>query len=164
MYKAARSLPDFLPYQLGRETSRTMKAIEVRKNNAHWIPASQVFGDGALDEGRELAYQAVLSDRRAEGAGIAYLLRLTPPPGKLVRAIAVSRSDEHVYLLKGGYCNKAGEMVRFPGDYILNPEGHPHGFFAAVETEVLVICRGEPDEIREFGAVDLLRPGTRVEQ
>lgn len=142
-----------------------MKAIEVRQNSAQWIPASQIFGDAALDEGRELAYQAVLSDRRVEGGGIAYLLRLTPPPGKLVKAIAVARSDEHVYLLKGGYCNKAGEMIRFPGDYILNPEGHPHGFFAAVETEVLVICRGEPDEIREFGAVDVLRPDSRrIEQ
>lgn len=70
-----------------------------------------------------------------------------------------------MYLLKGGYCNRAGEMVRFSDYYILNPEGHPHGFFAAVETEVVVICRGEPDEILEFGAVDLLRhEGTRIEQ
>lgn len=135
-----------------------MKAIEVHNGNAQWIPASRIIGEAALHGGREIAYQAVLSDRRSEGGGIAYLLRLVPPPGKLVRAIAVARSDEHVYLLKGGYSNKAGELVHFPADYILNPEGHPHGFFASVETEVLVICRGEPDEIREFGVVDLRRP------
>ena len=135
-----------------------MKAIEVKKNDARWTPASGALGAGAIHEGRELAYRAVLSDRRAEGGGIAYLLKVTPPPGKLVRAIAVARSDENVYLLEGGYCNKAGDLIHFPGDYILNPEGHPHGFFAAVETKVLVICRGEPDEIREFGVMDPIQP------
>lgn len=150
-------MPDFFVPSQTKETTKTMKAIEIRRNSADWIPVSQTFGAAALHEGRELAYQALLSDRRAEGGGVAYLLRVAPPSGKLVRAIALARSDEHVYLLKGGYCDKTGEMVRFPGDYILNPAGHPHGFFAAVETEVLIICRGEPDEIREFGAVDLLR-------
>jgi hypothetical protein len=56
----------------------------------------------------------VLSDRRAQGGGLAYLLKLTPPPGKLVKAIAVSRSDEHVYLLEGGYSNKAGALIHSP--------------------------------------------------
>lgn len=135
-----------------------MKAIEVKKNDVRWAPASRMLGAGALHEGRELVHQAVLSDRRAAGGGIAYLLRVMPPPGKIVRAIAVARSDENVYLLEGGYCNKAGDLIHFPGDYILNPQGHPHGFFAAVETKVLVICRGEPDEIREFGVVDPIQP------
>ncbi|MCL5043765.1 MAG: hypothetical protein M1336_00505 [Deltaproteobacteria bacterium] len=131
-----------------------MKAIEVRKDEVKWAAGSTMLGAGAVHQGRELLHRAVLSDRRAEGGGFAYLLRLTPPPGKLLRAIATSRSDEHVYLLEGGYCNKAGKLIHFPGDYLLNPEGHPHGFFVAVETRVLVICRGEPDEIREFGVVD----------
>ncbi|HZO80715.1 MAG TPA: hypothetical protein VFB33_03395 [Candidatus Binataceae bacterium] len=134
-----------------------MKAISVRQNDAQWVPASRILGAGAVYDGRELVHRAVLSDRRAEGGGIAYLLKVTPPPGKLVRAIAVARSDENVYLLAGGYCNKAGELIYSPGDYILNPEGHPHGFFAAVETTVLVICRGEPDDIREFGVIDPVR-------
>ncbi len=135
----------------------SMKAIHVRTNEANWIPASRSLGEDALYEGRELAYLAVLSDRRAEGGGIAYLLKITPPPGKLVRAIAVARSDENVYLLEGGYTNKAGELIHFPGDCLLNPEGHPHGFFTSVETIELVICRGEPDEIREFGVADIIR-------
>jgi len=135
-----------------------MKAIQARKSEANWVPASRMFGEGALYDGRELAHMAVLSDRRAEGGGIAYLLKVTPPQGELVRAIAVARSDEHVYLLKGGYTNKAGELIHFPGDYILNPEGHRHGFFSSVETMGLVICRGEPDEIREFGVVDIVQP------
>jgi len=135
-----------------------MKAIEVKKNEVKWAPASSMLGSGALYEGRELVDRAVLSDRRAEGGGIAYLLRIMPPAGKLVRVIAVARSDENVYLLEGGYCNKTGDLIHFSGDYILNPEGHPHGFFAAVETKVLVICRGEPDEIRDFGVVDPIQP------
>lgn len=131
-----------------------MKAINVKQNDAEWVAASRLLGEGAVYEGRELVYQAVLSDRRPEGGGIAYLLRVTPPPGKLVRVIAVARSDEHVFLLEGGYCNKAGQLIHSAGDYILNPQGHPHGFFSAVETRVLVICRGEPDEIKEFGVID----------
>jgi hypothetical protein len=135
-----------------------MKAIQVRKNEANWVPASKTFGERALYEGREIAYMAVLSDRRGEGGGIAYLLKITPPPGKLVRAIAVSRSDESVFLLEGGYTNKAGELIHFPGDYMLNPEGHPHGFFTSVDTVSLVICRGDSDEIREFGVADIVQP------
>lgn len=135
-----------------------MKAITVKQNEAEWMAASSVLGAGAVYQGRELVYRAVLSDRRAEGGGIAYLIRVTPPPGKLARVIAVARSDEHVYLLEGGYCNKAGDLIHPAGDYILNPEGHPHGFFAAVATRVLVICRGEPDEIREFRVIDPIRP------
>jgi hypothetical protein len=135
-----------------------MKAIEVRKAEVQWSGASAALGPQALYDGREVAYQAVLSDRRAAGGGFAYLLKLEPPAGKLLRAIAVSRSDENVYLLEGGYCDKAGRIIHFPGDYILNPQGHPHGFFAAVPTTVLVICRGEPDEIREFGVVEPIRP------
>jgi hypothetical protein len=105
-----------------------MKAIHVREEHSHPGAASKSFGERALYEGRELAYMAVLSDRRSEGGGIAYLRKITPPPGKLVRAIAGSRSDEDVYLLEGGYTNKAGELIHFPGDYMLNPEGHPHSF------------------------------------
>lgn len=137
-----------------------MKAIQVRKEEVKWVPASAMFGAGALYDGHELAHIAVLSDRRAEGGGIAYLLRVTPPAGKLVRAIAMSRSDENVYLLEGGYSNKTGELIHPAGDYILNPDGHPHGFFTSVDTVSLVICRGEPDEVREFGVVDPVQAGS----
>ncbi len=59
---------------------------------------------------------AVLSDRCAEGGRIACLLKLTPPPGKLLRAIALARSDENLFLPEGGYTNKGGELIYFPGD------------------------------------------------
>lgn len=135
-----------------------MKAIQVKKNEVNWVPASKSLGERALYEGRELANMAILSDRRGEGGGIAYMLKIMPPRGKLVRAIAVSRSDENVFLLEGGYTNKAGEMIHFPGDYMLNPEGHPHGFFTSVETVALVVCRGDSDEIRDFGVADIIQP------
>ncbi|MGH7985529.1 MAG: hypothetical protein ACRD4Q_03455 [Candidatus Acidiferrales bacterium] len=89
-------------------------------NEVKWTPASAGLGAGALYEGRELVNRAVLSDRRADGGGIAYLLRIMPPAGKLVRAIAVARSDENVYLLEGGYCTKRATRFIFP-DYMLNP-------------------------------------------
>jgi hypothetical protein len=139
-----------------------MKAIQVRKNEVNWMPASKTLGERARYEGRELAYMAVLGDRRNEGGGIAYLLKITPPPGKLVRAIATSRSDENVYLLEGGYTNKAGQLIHSPGDYMLNPEGHPHGFFTSIDTIALVVCRGDSDEIRDFGVADIIQPEVSI--
>lgn len=135
-----------------------MKAINVRTPDAQWIAGSAVLGSRAIYQGRETARLKILSDRRAEGGGVAYLLNVLPPPGKIVRTIAIAQSDEHVYVLEGGYCNKAGELIHFPGDYILNPDGHPHSVFVAIETTTLVICRGEPDKVSELGVVDPIKP------
>jgi hypothetical protein len=58
-------------------------------------------------------------------------------------------------VLEGGYYNRSGEPLRFPGDYALNPGGRPHSAFIGQETVSLVVYAGEPDEIREFEVVDL---------
>lgn len=136
-----------------------MKAINVRTAEAAWTPASQTMGSRTVYEGKETVRMKILSDRRAEGGGLAYMLNVLPPPGKIVRIIAVAQSDENVYLLQGGHCNKAGEQIHFPGDYTLNPKGHPHSAYFAAETTSLVICTGEPDELRELGVIDPIQPG-----
>jgi hypothetical protein len=51
------------------------------------------------------------------------MLKFSHPAGKLIKSVSVARSDEHVYLLEGGYCNRAGEQLRIPGRYGLTLRG-----------------------------------------
>ncbi len=131
------------------------KGVFRRSAALEWEPGGGLFGGKSLLDGRELAWVKVLSDRRGDGEGIAYLLNLRPPAGRLINLVATARSDEHVWLLEGGYCDRNGVQRNFPGDYILNPTGHRHGGFVGAEAVALVVCTGEPDEILGF---DLLEP------
>lgn len=137
------------------------KAISHRTAEIDWVPASKVrdiYIGGPDYNGKELAWVKVLSDRRIEGKGFAYMLKLCPPERKMINLVAVARSDEHVWLLEGGFCDRRGRQRAFPGDYKLNPEGHPHGALCAEETVALVICTGEPDETRELTVLDIPIP------
>jgi hypothetical protein len=96
-----------------------------------------------------------LSDRRAEGAGIAYLLRFSPPEGKLIKVVAIARSDEHVFNLAGGRATKSGQPVSSAGGYSLNPEGQPHSAMIAAETTAFVLYTGEPDEVKSVEVLDI---------
>ncbi len=131
------------------------KAAKIATEKIDW----QVFaGPGGLlaeHDGAPFAYIKELSDRRKDGGGYAYLLRLVPPTGCMVRIIAIARSDEHVFLLEGGYCNKAGELIAAPGAFGLNVKGSPHSAFCAVETVGYVVCTGDPDEIRGLDVVPI---------
>jgi hypothetical protein len=104
-------------------------------------------------DGVPVAWTKVLSDRRAAGGGFACLLRFCPPADQLIKIVAVARSDEHIYILEGGHCNKLGERLAFPGSYGINAEGRPHSAFFAEETIALAIYRGESDEVHEFDVI-----------
>ena len=106
-------------------------------------------------EGRDIVQIKLLSDRRKEGGGIAWLSKFSPPPGKIIKIVAKALSDEHVYNLKFGRATKSGEPVRASGGYTLNPEGQPHSAFIGSESISLVIYRGEPDEIVSLEVVDI---------
>ncbi len=108
----------------------------------------------ALHEGREIIESAILSDRRAEGGGLALLSKVSPPPGKLVKIVAVAHSDEHVFNLTGGRSTKSGRPVRAATDYTLNPEGQVHSVLIGTESLSLVIYRGESDENLSFDVID----------
>jgi hypothetical protein len=136
-----------------------MNSIIVDSNNVPWSSAHEVFGPNSLYEGKEVVRHKILADRRSEGGGITYLLRFSPPPAKLLKIVATAASDEHVYLLEGGYCDKAGTQLRFPGTYGLNPRGKPHSAFVGVETIALVIYTGAPDEIHDFGVIERITAG-----
>lgn len=120
-----------------------------------WTPGFEMYGPAAVYDGRPVLELKTLSDRRSEGGGVAYLLRASPPPGKLIKIIAVARSDEHVWNLSGGRANKSGQPVGAAGGYALNPEGQPHSAMIATETTALVIYAGEPDEVKSVEIVDI---------
>ena len=122
---------------------------------AEWTSGVPFYGPGAVYDGRDIVQLKVLSDRRAEGGGIAWLARFSPPPGKLIKIVATALSDEHVFNLEGGRATKSGAPARAAGGYTLNPEGQPHSALIASETESLVIYHGEPDRIISIEVVEL---------
>src|SRR5215207_9127122 len=87
--------------------------------------------------------------------GIAWLVKMTPPAGKLIKIVAVALSDEHIFSLQSGRSTKSGERSQASGGYGLNPKGQPHRAMIAEETMALVIYAGEPDEIRSMEVVDI---------
>lgn len=133
-----------------------MPSTRTHPDDVSWTPATELFGDGAFYQGQPVLEVKTLSDRRAEGGGVAHLLRASPPPGKLIKIVAVARSDEHVFNLSGGgRANKSGKPVGKPGGYTLNPEGQPHSAMIAEENISLVIYRGEPDEVSSVEVLDI---------
>ncbi len=131
-----------------------MQSINLDTETMDWAPGTSLFGPGAVWEGRELVQIKTLSDRRAEGEGIAYIFRFTPPDGKVIRIVAVARSDEHIFNLQGGRGTKSGEKLRFAGNYGLNPRGKPHSAFVSSETIALVVYTGEPDDVHSIDVID----------
>lgn len=100
-----------------------MVSIHVDIDNLEWTPGSAKYGAAAIHDGKEIIQSKILSDRRKEGGGLALLSKVSPPPGKLVKIVAVARSDEHVFNLEGGRATKSGQPVRSAADYTLNSEG-----------------------------------------
>jgi len=120
-----------------------------------WTSAVPFYGPAANHEGRDIVQLKVLSDRRLDGGGIAWLVRFTPPAGKLIKIVATALSDEHIFSLQGGRGTKTGERAQGSGGYGLNPKGQPHSAMITTETMSLVIYTGEPDEINSMEVVDI---------
>ncbi len=132
-----------------------MASTHVDLSRTEWVSGVKFYGPGAVYDGRDIVQLKILSDRRAEGGGIAWLGKFSPPPGKLIKIVATALSDEHVFNLEGGRATKSGAPARASGGYTLNPEGQPHSALIADETVSLVIYRGEPDEIVSLEVVDV---------
>jgi hypothetical protein len=133
-----------------------MVSTHVDIENAEWTPGIPFYGPAAVYDGKDIVQLKVLSDRRHEGGGIAWLAKFSPPAGKLIKIVATALSDEHVFNLEGGRATKSGQPARSSGGYTLNPEGQPHSAFIGTETVSLVIYRGEPDEIVSMEVVDAM--------
>jgi len=102
-----------------------MVSIHVDIEQAEWTPGIPFYGPAACYDGKDIVQLKVLSDRRAEGGGIAWLGKFSPPPGKLIKIVATALSDEHVFNLEGGRATKSGAPARASGGYTLNPTGQP---------------------------------------
>jgi len=132
-----------------------MASLHVDIETMPWTSGVPFYGPAAIHDGKEIVQLKVLSDRRREGGGIAWLVRFLPPPGKLIKIVAVALSDEHIFSLEGGRANKSGQPVRGTGGYGLNPTGQPHSAMIATETVSLIVYTGEPDEIKSMEVVDV---------
>src|SRR6201993_3810847 len=132
-----------------------MVSIHVDIDEAEWTPGIPFYGPAARYDGKDIVQLKILSDRRPEGGGIAWLAKLSPPPGKLIKIVATALSDEHIFNLEGGRVTKAGQPARSSGGYTLNPKGQPHSALIGSETVSLVIYRGEPDEITSMEVIDV---------
>jgi hypothetical protein len=131
-----------------------MTSTHVDIAQAEWTPGTPFYGPSTIYQGKPIVQLKVLSDRRSEGGGIAWLGKFTPPTGKLIKIVATALSDEHVFNLEGGRGTKSGQPVRASGGYTLNPKGQPHSAFIATETVSLIVYTGEPDEIVSMEVVD----------
>ena len=132
-----------------------MASTHVDYNEMDWASAVPFYGPAAVWLGKDVVQLKVLSDRRADGGGIAWLVKFTPPPGKLIKIVATALSDEHVFNLQGGRSTKSGQPAQRSGGYGLNPKGQPHSAMIAQETTALVIYAGEPDRIDSMEVVDV---------
>jgi hypothetical protein len=136
-----------------------MASLHVDYTTMEWTSGVPFYGPAAVHDGQEVVQLKVLSDRRPEGGGIAWLVKFTPPPGKLIKIVATALSDEHVFSLQGGRSTKSGQRAQGAGGYGLNPKGQPHSAMIAAETVALVIYAGEPDEIKSMEIVDIAPGG-----
>jgi len=132
-----------------------MVSIGVDVEAMAWSSATAFYGPQAVYDGKDVIQLKVLRDRRTEGGGIAWIVRFLPPPGKLIKIVAVARSDEHILSILGGRSTKTGRPTTPAGGYGLNTTGQPHSAMISAETVSLVVYRGEPDEIRSLEIVDL---------
>src|SRR5207244_2525777 len=131
-----RTLSVWLRYTAASNAGKEgrMVSIHVDIERMEWTPGSAKYGSAAIYDGREILQSKILSDRRQQGRGLALLSKVSPPPGKLVKIIAIARSDEHVFNLEGGCSTKSGQPTRSASDYTLNSEGQLHSALIASET------------------------------
>ena len=125
-----------------------MASTRIDYTTMEWSSAVPFYGPAAVYDGQDIV-------QLKEGGGIAWLVKMTPPAGKLIKIVAVALSDEHIFSLQGGRGTKSGERAQGSGGYGLNPKGQPHSAMIAEETTALVIYAGEPDEIRSMEVVDV---------
>jgi hypothetical protein len=136
-----------------------MASIHVDIGQTEWTSGVPFYGPGCIYDGKDLVQLKILCDRRHEGGGISWIARFLPPPGKLIKIVAMALSDEHIFNLEGGRSTKSGQPVRGGGGYGLNTKGQPHSAMIATETMSLIIYTGEPAEVRSMGVVDISQAG-----
>jgi hypothetical protein len=136
-----------------------LSSVHIDIENVEWTSAVPFYGPGAMYHGQEIVQLKVLCDRRHEGSGITWIVKFTPPAGKLIKIIAVALSDEHVFILEGGRTTKSGRPSKTSSGYSLNPKGQTHSAMIATEMTALIIYVGEPDDVKTIEVVDIAASG-----
>ena len=131
-----------------------MASLSTDPADVEWTSGIPFYGPQAVHDGKDIVQIKILSDRRPEGGGIAWLVRFTPPPGKVIKIVAVALSDEHILNLEGGRSTKSGQPARGAADYGLNTRGQPHSAMIAAESLAFVVYTGEPDDVRSLELID----------
>ena len=135
-----------------------MVSTHIDLETTPWTPGTAFCGPGAIYEGKPIVHVKLLSDRRAEGGGSAWLVKFAPPPGKIIKIVTTAMSDEHVFNLEGGRGTKIGQPLRAAGGYTLNPTGQPHSAFIGQETVSFVVYSGALDDIISHDVIDAGAP------
>ncbi|MEO6146427.1 MAG: hypothetical protein ABIT70_05140 [Sulfuriferula sp.] len=136
-----------------------MSSVHIDIENVEWTSAVPFYGPGAVYQGQEIVQLKVLCDRRHEDGGITWVVKFTPPAGKLIKIIAVALSDEHVFILDGGRTTKSGRPSKTSSGYSLNPKGQPHSAMIAAKMTALIIYVGDPDDVKSIEIVDIAASG-----
>jgi hypothetical protein len=65
-----------------------------------------------------------------------------------------SALGEEVYIMEGGYYNKAGRLIAGPGTFMFNAPGAIHGGISCHLSLYIHYCSGEPDDIVSLELID----------
>lgn len=135
--------------------NHTLKSVHVNVDDAEWSSAVPFYGAAAVYEGEHIIRLKILSDRRHEGGGMSWIVRFTPPVGKLIKIIATAVSDEHVLVLEGGRSTKGARPSKRAGGYSLNAKGQPHSAMMSADMTAFVVYAGEPDRVQSIEVIDI---------
>ena len=125
-----------------------MASTRIDHTTMEWSSGVPFYGPAAVHDGKDIVQLKVLSDRRKEGGGIAWLVKMTPPsmhisfwdtltrtstvrsniptppPGKLIKIMAVALSDEHIFSPAGRPQHQGGGRAQGSGRLrLLEPQG-----------------------------------------
>jgi hypothetical protein len=69
----------------------------IRTPEINWIPASSIYGETVMYDGKEIVFIKQLTNRLEKGKGVAYLIKFIPPEAKIIRTDAAKRKDIALY-------------------------------------------------------------------
>jgi len=79
---------------------RDLQSINLDTEAMEWAPGFSVLAQ--YGKAASWCKSRRSADRRADGEGAAYTFHFTPPTDKVIRIVAVARSDEDIINLQGG--------------------------------------------------------------
>lgn len=117
-----------------------------------WEPWDRYFPGAPPNRAPAGAWCKVLRHHPETGRFVC-LLRVVPPPGRLVRIVARTRSTEEALTLSGRVYDARGRPASRKGEYVRRPPGSFHSAYYGEEVIALVAYDGEPEEILAFEEV-----------